>query len=82
MACSSSIRFFAISKYFSSISMPMKLRFVRTQATPVVPLPRVLFENSIALVRVCAAQVLHESDGLLSWMLLILSRENRSTAFG
>src|SRR5574344_983251 len=35
----SSILFLAISKYLSSFSMPMKLRFVLTQATPVLPLP-------------------------------------------
>ena len=35
----SSIRFCANSKYFGSISMPIKLRPVCTQATPVVPLP-------------------------------------------
>ena len=34
-----SIRSFAILKYSSSSSMPIKRRFVFTQATPVLPLP-------------------------------------------
>src|SRR5690242_224143 len=37
--CASSIRLQAMSKYFGSRSIPMKLRPICTAATPVVPLP-------------------------------------------
>lgn len=40
--CASFIRFSAIAKYSSLISMPIKFLFVFTQATPILPLPIVL----------------------------------------